>query len=315
MSRLFLSAYSLLILILTAPALAQTSHENPLPTTSASHTQIVLLGTGTPRADPQRSGPATAIVVNNTAYLVDVGPGVVRRAAAAYDKGIKGLAVPNLQTAFITHLHSDHTGGYPDLIFTTWVQGRHGPLKVYGPAGLEAMTKYIMLAWQVDIDVRTKGLEQRSAAGLAVEAHDVKPGLIYQDSSVKVTAFPVSHGELLAYGYRFQTSDRTVVISGDTSPSPALINSCQKCDVLIHEAFSEDYKPADMPNWLQYRQKYHTTPTQLAEIANQTEPGVLIVYHRGVGAPGREISDEQYLAEIRRTYRGRVVIGQDLDIY
>ena len=153
------------------------------------------------------------------------------------------------------------------------------------------------------------------AAGLAVEAHDVKPGLIYQDSSVKVTAFPVSHGELLAYGYRFQTPDRTVVISGDTSPSPALINSCQKCDVLIHEAFSEDYMPADMPNWLQYRQKYHTTPTQLAEIANQTQPGLLIVYHRGVGVPGREISDEQYLAEIRRTYRGRVVIGQDLDVY
>src|ERR1700676_265326 len=141
MSRLFLSAYSLLILILTAPALAQTSHENPLPTTSASHTQIVLLGTGTPRADPQRSGPATAIVVNDTAYLVDVGPGIVRRAAAAYDKGIKGLAVPNLQTAFITHLHSAHTVGYPDLIFTTWVQGRHGPLKVYGPTGLQAMTK------------------------------------------------------------------------------------------------------------------------------------------------------------------------------
>ena len=78
---------------------------------------------------------------------------------------------------------------------------------------------------------------------------------------------------------------------------------------------AEDYKPADMPNWLQYRQKYHTTPTQLAEIANQTQPGVLIVYHRGVGPPGREISDEQYLAEIRRTYRGRVVIGQDLDVY
>jgi ribonuclease BN (tRNA processing enzyme) len=286
-----------------------------LPTPAASHTQVVLLGTGTPRADPQRSGPATAIVVNGTPYLVDAGPGIVRRAAAAYDKGIKGLAIVNLQTAFITHLHSDHTVGYPDLIFTTWVQGRHGPLKVYGPSGLEAMTKYIMLAWQVDIDVRTSGLEQRSTSGLAVEAHDVKPGLIYQDSRVKVTAFPVSHGELQAYGYRFQTPDRTVVVSGDTSPGPALIDSCQKCDVLIHEAFSEDYRPADMLNWLRYRPNYHTTTTQLAEIANKTQPGVLIVYHRGVGPQGREISDEQYLAEIRRIYRGKVVIGQDLDVY
>ena len=222
-----------------------------VPTAQASHTQVVLLGTGTPRADPLRSGPATAIVVNDTPYLVDAGPGIVRRAAAAYDKGVKGLAVVNLQTAFITHLHSDHTVGYPDLIFTTWVQGRPGPLKVYGPTGLEAMTKNILLAWQVDIDIRTKGLEQRSTTGLAVEAHDVTPGLIYQDSRVKVTAFPVPHGELSAYGYRFQAPDRTVVISGDTSPSPALIESCQRCDVLIHEAFSEDFTPADMPNWRQ----------------------------------------------------------------
>ncbi len=187
-----------------------------LPTTAAYHTPVVLLGTGTPRADPQRSGPATAIVVDDTPYLVDAGPGIVRRAAAAHDKGIKGLAVANLQAAFITHLHSDHTVGYPDLIFTTWVQGRHGPLKVYGPSGLEAMTKYIMLAWQVDIDVRTKGLEQRSATGVAVDPHDVRPGLIYQDPNVNVTAFPVAHGELQAFGYRFQTPDRTVVISGDT---------------------------------------------------------------------------------------------------
>jgi phosphoribosyl 1,2-cyclic phosphodiesterase len=90
-----------------------------LPATVAGHTQIVLLGTGTPRADPQRSGPATAVVVNGTPYLVDAGPGIVQRAAAAYDKGVKGLAVANLQTVFITHLHSDHTVGYPDLIFTT----------------------------------------------------------------------------------------------------------------------------------------------------------------------------------------------------
>src|ERR1700686_2294890 len=84
---------------------------------AAPRTQVVLLGTGTPAMDPDRSGPATAIVVNDAAYLVDIGPGVVRRAAAAA-KNVPAVRPENLKTAFVTHLHSDHTVGYPDLIFT-----------------------------------------------------------------------------------------------------------------------------------------------------------------------------------------------------
>jgi ribonuclease BN (tRNA processing enzyme) len=275
----------------------------------------VLLGTGTPRPDPKRSGPATAIVVNGTAYLVDAGPGVVRRAQAAVDNGVKGLAVASLQTAFITHLHSDHTVGLPDLIFTSWVQGRHVPLKLYGPPGISEMAKHILLAWQADIDIRTKGLEQRDATGATVEAHDVKPGRIYQDANLAVTAFPVRHGDVPAYGYRFDTADRSVVITGDTSPSPEVIDNCRKCDVLIHEAYAEDYRPADMAGWIAYRAKHHTTTTQLGELAAKAQPGLLIVYHRGIGPAGREISDQRYLEEIGRTFKGRVVIGQDLEVY
>jgi ribonuclease BN (tRNA processing enzyme) len=284
-------------------------------TQPAARTQIVLLGTGTPRPDPKRSGPATAIVVNGTAYLVDAGPGVVRRAQAAVDNGIKGLAVASLQTAFITHLHSDHTVGLPDLIFTSWVQGRHVPLKLYGPPGISEMAKHILLAWQADIDIRTKGLEQRDATGATVEAHDVKPGRIYQDANLAVTAFPVRHGDVPAYGYRFDTADRSVVITGDTSPSPEVIDNCRKCDVLIHEAYAEDYRPADMAGWIAYRAKHHTTTTQLGELAAKAQPGLLIVYHRGIGPAGREISDQRYLEEIGRTFKGRVVIGQDLEVY
>jgi ribonuclease BN (tRNA processing enzyme) len=298
-----------LVVLAVRPTAAQRTDS------TGARTQVVLLGTGTPRPEPERSGPATAIVVAGTPYLVDVGPGVVRRAEAAFEKGVKGLAPAGLRTAFITHLHSDHTVGYPDLIFTTWVQGRKGPLRVFGPSGLEAMTKHIMQAWQADIDVRTKGLEHRSLTGLAVEAHDAKAGVVYRDSLVKVTAFAMRHGELPSFGYRFDTGDRSIVISGDGSPSPGLIAACQGCDVLIHEAYSERYRPADMASWDEYRPRYHTTTTQLAEIANQTHPRLLIVYHRGVGARGHEISDEDYLAEIRRTYPGRVVIAHDLDIY
>ena len=287
-----------------------------MPASGQTRTQVVLLGTGTPRPEPERSGPATAVVVNGTAYLVDIGPGIVRRAQAAFEKGVAALAPDKLRTAFVTHLHSDHTVGYPDLIFTTWVQGRSGALRVYGPEGLEDMTRHIMAAWQADIDIRTKGMERRTTQGLTVEAHDVKPGVVFQDANVTVTAFQNAHGEWRqTYGYQFKTADRTVVISGDTNPSAALLQHCQKCDVLIHEAYADAYRPAAVPDWLEYRAKYHTTTSQLAEIANKTQPGLLIMYHRGVGSRGSEISDAQYLADIARTYRGKVVVGQDLDIY
>jgi ribonuclease BN (tRNA processing enzyme) len=112
------------ILVLATLATLQPVASTRPPNGSPARTQVVLLGTGSPPADPLRSGPATAIVISDTAYLVDLGPGVVRRAAAAAEKGIPSLAANRLQTAFVTHLHSDHTVGYPDLIFSTWVQGR-----------------------------------------------------------------------------------------------------------------------------------------------------------------------------------------------
>ena len=288
-----------------------------MPASGQTRTQVVLLGTGTPRPEPEHSGPATAVVVNGTAYLVDVGPGIVRRAQAAFEKGVAALAPPTS-----CGRHSSRTCiritpvGYPDLIFTTWVQGRSGALRVFGPEGLEDMTRHIMAAWQADIDIRTKGMERRTTQGLTVEAHDVKPGVVFQDANVTVTAFQNAHGEWRqTYGYQFKTADRTVVISGDTNPSDALIQHCQKCDVLIHEAYADAYRPAAVPDWLRYTAKYHTTTSQLAEIANKTQPGLLIMYHRVLGPRGAEISDAQYLADIARTYRGKVVVGQDLDIY
>lgn len=280
-----------------------------------ARTQIVFLGTGTPRPDPDRSGPATAIVVDGSPYLVDFGPGVVRRAQAAFDKGVKGLAVEKLDIAFVTHLHSDHTVGYPDLIFTTWVQGRDKPLRVFGPRGIEAMTRHVLLAWDADIEMRTKGFERRDPSGARVEAHDIVAGVVFKDSNVTVTAFPVLHGDITAFGYRFDTPDRTIVISGDGNPSPALIASCQQCDMLVHEVYSEEYVPARLPNWTAYRARFHTTTTQLAELANKAQPKLLVLYHRGVRRAGGEIPDEQYLAEISRTYRGKVVVAHDLDVY
>jgi hypothetical protein len=142
--------------------------------------------------------------------------------------------------AFATHLHSDHTAGYSDLIFTGWTSGRRVPLEVYGPSGLQSMTEHILQAYRVDIETRTNpdGPMRdagRSPDGWKVNAHEMKAGVIYKDERVTVTAFVTKHA-MESYGYRFETPDRTIVISGDTNPVEATINACNGCDVLIHEA-------------------------------------------------------------------------------
>jgi len=147
-----------------ALAVPASFREAPAEYKPSPQTQIVLLGTGTPGPSPDRSGPCTAIVVNGSPYLVDLGPGVVRRAAAAYQKGVLGLRVTNLKIAFLTHLHSDHTVGYPDFIFTPWVVGRSGPVEVFGPPGTRAMTDHVLAAWKEDIEIRTQGHDSEYTA-------------------------------------------------------------------------------------------------------------------------------------------------------
>ena len=203
-------------------------------------TQLVLLGTGTPNDDPDRSGPAVAIVVGNEVYLVDAGPGIVRRAALAKHRdSLPALAAENLRRVFITHLHSDHTVGLPDLIFSPWVLGRTTPLEIYGPRGTRRMSELLESAYSEDIAIRLNGGEPSNKTGYAVAAHDVAPGIVYRDSNVTVTAFAVPHGKWeQAFGYRFETRDRSIVISGDTGPSDAVVRACNGCDVLVHEVYS-----------------------------------------------------------------------------
>src|SRR5256885_9185786 len=143
----------------------------------SSAARLVLLGTGTPIPDPERSGPAAAIVVNGASYLVDAGPGVVRRAmAAAARDSIPALRVANLRYVFITHLHSDHTLGLPDLMLTPAVMHRKGPLHVYGPPGTQAMVTNILRAYREDIALRVHGLERGDSNAYRVIVHEVRAG-------------------------------------------------------------------------------------------------------------------------------------------
>jgi len=273
--------------------------------------KIVLLGTGTPIADPERSGPSVAIVVNQTPYIVDCGPGVVRRAAAAHQAGVSGLDVRRLKRVFITHLHSDHTAGYPDLILTPWVLGREEPLEVYGPAGIRSMTEHLLAAYERDIGERLDGLEPANEGGCLVKAHEIGPGIAYQDSNVRVEAFSVSHGSWQALGYRFHTPDRTIVISGDAAVAESSVEAYRECDVLIHEVYSMAGFEAHSPAWQRYHANVHTSSRELAEAASRAKPGLLILYHQLFWG----VSEEELVLEIRNNYEGKVVSGRDLEVY
>ena len=275
------------------------------------HTQLVLLGTGTPNADPERSGPAVAVVVNETPYLVDFGPGGVRRAAAACAQGVKGLEVSRLNRAFVTHLHSDHTAGYPDLILTPWVLGRSQPLEVYGPAGLKAMTQHILGAYEEDIRERLEGLEPANNQGYQVRVKEVGPGWTYEDANVKVDAFAANHGAWAAYGYKFHTADRVIAISGDTAPRDGLAEVYRGCDVIVHEVYSWVGLAGRAKEWQAYHSNVHTSSRELAEIATEAKPGILILYHQLFNG----VTEAELLREVEEGYEGQVVSGRDLDVY
>ena len=274
-------------------------------------TRIVLLGTGTPNADPERSGPSVAVVVNGTPYLVDCGPGVVRRAAAAYQAGIGGLAVQRLNRVFLTHLHSDHTAGYPDLLLTPWVLERTEPLDVYGPPGVLEMTGHVRAAYQCDVRERLEGLEPANPTGYATTVHEIEPGLVYQDGNVRVEAFPVRHGSWPAFGFKFHTPDRAIVVSGDTAPAEQIVEQSRGCDVLIHEVYSAAAFPKIALAWQRYHAQVHTSSYELARIAARARPGLLVLYHQLFWGS----SEDELLDEIAAVYDGPVVSGRDLDVY
>jgi ribonuclease Z len=296
---------------MSAVAQTQAPASRPGQEQRPTQTKVVLLGTGTPGIDPDRSGPATAVVVNDTAYLIDIGPGVVRRAkAASLARNIKALEPTRLRVVFVTHLHSDHTVGYPDLIFTPWTVGREVPLEVYGPKGLKDMTEHLQAAYHVDIETRTNedGNQRTFPDGHKVNVHEVTAGVIYKDANVTVTAFATKHA-MESYGYRFDTPDRSIVISGDTNPAQATIDACHGCDVLIHEANTPAWLATRPDTFQRFAARYHTSTSQLADLARVARPRLLVLYHYS------GLSPDELLTDMAGRYPGHFVIGRDLDVY
>ncbi|NLY35618.1 MAG: MBL fold metallo-hydrolase [Tissierellia bacterium] len=286
-------------------------------------TKIVMLGTGTPNPVPHRKGPCTAIVVGGSSYLIDAGVGCVRQAELARQKyALEALGAPHLKRLFLTHLHSDHTLGLPDVIFTPWVLERKEALLIYGPAGTKKMVEHVMQAWGEDIAARRFGLEYASEEGIEVVVKEIEEGLVYEDHEVKVEAFNVIHPPFRALGYRFTTGDKVIVLSGDTNPSENLVHWAKGCDVLIHEVISTTGVEKRDAKWNRYHKAVHTDSRELAIIAKEVNPKTLVFYHQlFMVAPdesGRWVTEEErekeMIEDVKEHFDGIIISPKDLDI-
>lgn len=296
-------------------AAAQLGAQAPAPPSiiPPDSTRLVVLGTGTPNPDPERHGPSLAIVRNGKSYLVDAGVGLVRRANRVAEGGVPALGPTELRIVFLTHLHSDHTLGLPDLILTPWVLEREVPLEVYGPPGTKAMVEHILAAYDADIRNRIDGLQPANETGYKVNVHEIVPGEVFNDGNMRVTAIAVPHGDWkVAFGYRFDAADRTIVVSGDTRPSEELVKACNGCDLLAHEVISEWGLSRRTADWQRYHRDAHTTTVQLAELGMRAAPKLLLLYHQLYSGT----DDAGLLAELRAAgFTRPLQSARDLSIY
>lgn len=268
----------------------------------ADYMRVTLLGTGSPRPDVSRSGPAVLVEAGGKYLLFDAGRGVVDR--------LNQLDIPasEIHQVFLTHLHSDHISALDDLWMTGWIYQRQQPLAVYGPDGTESFTQQLQQAYAYDAELRHQyaGLDKNAAI---LTAYDIKPGVIYAENGVKVTAFLVDHKPVdPAYGYRIDFGERSVVISGDTTYSDNLIAHAQDVDLLIHEIFAAKEKILEKNPRLQKIERYHTNPTQLSRVLDEITPRMTILTH--VILIG--IEESSVITQLKDGYTGEIRMGEDL---
>jgi ribonuclease Z len=268
--------------------------------------RVVLLGTGFPRPSADRAGPADAIVVGKKTFIVDAGRGVVMRLVAA------SLPLDSIQCVFLTHLHSDHIDGLPDLYNTPWVLGRAKPFELYGPTGTQEMADGLLKFFAADIHIRGELTEMHPLEGAKINVHIVNEGVVYQDGDVKVTAFAVDHRPVVpAYGYRFESSGKVIVISGDTRPSDNLIRYAKGADVLVHEAYlSEYFAKTGNPEIAARLRAYHTTAEQAGQVAATADVKMLVLTHL---IPGDK--DAEFERRAAEYFKGKIVVGRDLESF
>ncbi len=277
-------------------------------------TKLLILGSGTPNPDPNRSGSAYAVITNGQAYLIDFGPGVIRRASAfspSWGGKFKSMEIDRLNYAFLTHLHSDHSAGLADLILSPWVLERDKPLNLFGPKGLKKMAEKISDAYSIDIDYRINGSQPSNLEGYKTLVQEISEGIIYEDQNVSVEAFENNHGDFKnSFGFVFTTNDKKIVFSGDTAYSQKLIEKSVAADILVHEVYSEKGFLDKTIDWQIYHKAHHTSAIDVGKIADISKPKKLVLSH--ILFWGN--SEKSILEEVKLNFSGDTIIAEDLMI-
>ena len=237
--------------------------------------RVTILGSGTPRPDINRFSQSILVEAADEKLLFDVGRGATIRLSQA------GINIRDINKVFLTHLHSDHTLGLPDLIMTGWIYQRSQKFQIFGPAGTKGFVKNIKLAFSEDIKIRTVPPENHTLEGLSTLVAEVEEGLVYKKNGIEVIAFRVNHGGGVehAFGYKIIYNKRVVVISGDTNYSDNLIKYAKNCDLLIHEIADAPLKVIDNNVRVQGLMNYHTTPSEMVKIIHAVNPKFTILTH------------------------------------
>jgi len=283
-------------------------------TAQGSSTRLILLGTsGGPRPRRTRSAPAQVVVVNGTAYAVDCGDGVARQLVLA------GVPLPTLRHVFLTHQHSDHNADYGNLLLLAWTAGLRTRVDTWGPPPLAKMTELFFEMNEYDIATRIAD-EARVPLKPLVEAHELTDGgLLFEDANVRVTAALVDHPPVVpAFAYRFDSSDRSIVISGDTRASQNLIALARGADVLVHEVYFDetavDRLVAGVGNAARLKESilsHHTSAADAGRVAREAGVQTLVLSHF-VPPEDAAITDEMWIGAVRANFDGEVVLGKDL---
>lgn len=269
----------------------------------AQEITVTLLGTGSPVASMDRFGPSILVQAGTQTFVFDAGRGALQRLTQV------AVTFDQVNALFLTHLHSDHVVGIPDLWLSGWLLSRRSePLRVFGPTGTSAMMGHLKQAFEFDIRLRIED-DKAPPAGSELRVTDITQGVVYEAQGVRVIAFEVDHRPIVpAFGYRVEYGGRSVVLSGDTRFSTNLIKFAERADLLIHEvADGSDAYLAQNPNYAQVL-AHHTRPQDVGKVFDAVKPKLAVYSHivtRGVAA-------QDLVKRTRETYSGPLVVGDDL---